>query len=257
MRSTDRSRTAPVPTGAGSGLSRRALFGSGLSQALGAAFPEEAAPRPTRPGTGSLPTDRGEGEADSLRLGGQLAPVADLVMERLGLTEGPELRVAVVAAGDGKPMVAGALAAGHAITALEADADLVQRGLASLPEADWRQVARLPWPVAPGAFDAVVAWFGVSYVPDPRGVAAELRRIVRPGGWLALTSWTPQAMTELRGHRPASGHRPERWSRYETAYRHLFDFPELDVEPWEVGVVLEQDGPGVALQGATVVARVP
>lgn len=246
-----------MPTAADSGLSRRALFGSGLSQALGAAFPEEAAPRPGRVNTEPLAADPGEGEADSLRLGGQLVPVADLVLERLGLAGGPELRVAVVAAGDGEPIVARALAAGHAVTALEADEDLVRRGHVSHPEADWRLAGRRPWPVAHGAFDAVIAWFGVTYVHDTRAVAAELQRMACPGGWLALASWTPQAMAELRGERTPSGHRPERWSRYETAYRHLFDFPELDVEPWEVDVVLEQDGPSVALQGATVVARVP
>lgn len=39
-------------------------------------------------------------------------------------------------------------------------------------------------------FDAVVSTFGVMFVSHPEAAAAEIARVVRPGGRLALTTWT-------------------------------------------------------------------
>lgn len=46
----------------------------------------------------------------------------------------------------------------------------------------------LPFP--DGAFDAVVSTVGVMFVSRPEDAARELARVVRPGGRLALTTWT-------------------------------------------------------------------
>jgi SAM-dependent methyltransferase len=48
-------------------------------------------------------------------------------------------------------------------------------------------------PFADGEFDAVVSTFGVMFATRPEAAAAELARIVRPGGRLALTTWTPDS----------------------------------------------------------------
>jgi ubiquinone/menaquinone biosynthesis C-methylase UbiE len=42
-----------------------------------------------------------------------------------------------------------------------------------------------------GAFDAVVCVFGVFFVGDMPGFVAEMWRMVRPGGALAITTWGP------------------------------------------------------------------
>jgi SAM-dependent methyltransferase len=47
--------------------------------------------------------------------------------------------------------------------------------------------ARLPF--ADAAFDAAVMAFAIFFVPDPARALAEMRRILRPGAALALTSW--------------------------------------------------------------------
>src|SRR5262245_40543419 len=47
----------------------------------------------------------------------------------------------------------------------------------------------LPFPDA--SFDAVVSIYGVMFAPDHKRAAAELVRICRPGGRIALASWTP------------------------------------------------------------------
>lgn len=48
---------------------------------------------------------------------------------------------------------------------------------------------RLPYPDA--GFDVVSSTFGVMFCPDQEAAAAELARVTRPGGTLALLSWHP------------------------------------------------------------------
>jgi len=45
---------------------------------------------------------------------------------------------------------------------------------------------------ATGEFDAVVSTFGVMFAGRPEAAAAELARVVRPGGRMALTTWAPE-----------------------------------------------------------------
>src|SRR5512147_586858 len=47
----------------------------------------------------------------------------------------------------------------------------------------------LPFPDA--SFDAVISVYGVMFAPDHHRAAAELARVCRPGGRIALASWTP------------------------------------------------------------------
>src|ERR1700752_134649 len=42
------------------------------------------------------------------------------------------------------------------------------------------------------SFDAVVCVFGIFFVPDMTAAVSELRRLVRPGGKLAITTWGPR-----------------------------------------------------------------
>ncbi|SDM62565.1 Methyltransferase domain-containing protein [Franzmannia pantelleriensis] len=46
-------------------------------------------------------------------------------------------------------------------------------------------------PFEDAAFDAVISTFGVMFVQRPEDAAAELARVCRPGGRLALAVWTP------------------------------------------------------------------
>jgi SAM-dependent methyltransferase len=49
---------------------------------------------------------------------------------------------------------------------------------------------QLPFPAA--TFDAVLSIYGVMFAPDHRRAAAELLRVCRPGGRIALACWTPE-----------------------------------------------------------------
>ncbi|HEY0367107.1 MAG TPA: class I SAM-dependent methyltransferase [Pyrinomonadaceae bacterium] len=44
---------------------------------------------------------------------------------------------------------------------------------------------------ADASFDAVVTMFGAMFAPRPDLVAAELKRVCRPGGFIAMANWTP------------------------------------------------------------------
>ena len=46
-------------------------------------------------------------------------------------------------------------------------------------------------PYADGAFHTAVTMFGAMFAPRPERAAAELLRVVRPGGRIAMANWTP------------------------------------------------------------------
>jgi protein-L-isoaspartate O-methyltransferase len=213
------------------GVSRRALFGAGLGrlldERLARAGRAPAAPaEPVRPAPPPSPLGWGEGDAGGL--GGRLGDVHDAILAEAGARPGD--RLLVVAAGDGLLAVRAA-AAGAQVTAVEADPARAerarQRAVAAGVAVDWR-VGAAPEELPEDGFDAVVSAFGASYGPI-RPTAAALVRAVRPGGAIVLTAWTGLVAELLRLARTPDGPRPDAWSRYETAYRHFFDFPGLDV----------------------------
>ncbi|MBK7645346.1 MAG: class I SAM-dependent methyltransferase [Planctomycetes bacterium] len=55
---------------------------------------------------------------------------------------------------------------------------------------------------ADARFDTLLSMFGVMFAPRPERVAAELLRLVRPGGRIALAHWTPASFVGdmLRAH---------------------------------------------------------
>jgi SAM-dependent methyltransferase len=51
----------------------------------------------------------------------------------------------------------------------------------------------LPYPDA--SFDVLVSMFGIMFSPLPATVVSEMARVLRPGGGLALASWTPSGFS--------------------------------------------------------------
>lgn len=56
---------------------------------------------------------------------------------------------------------------------------------------DFQEADAEALPFAPAEFDLVVSMFGVMFAPRPQVVTAELCRVTRPGGHVALANWTP------------------------------------------------------------------
>ena len=66
-------------------------------------------------------------------------------------------------------------------------------------------------PYADASFDVVASIFGAMFAPRPERVAAELLRVSRPGGTIAMANWTKegfhrQDVQDLRAFHRASGH---------------------------------------------------
>jgi SAM-dependent methyltransferase len=119
----------------------------------------------------------------------ELAPVADVVIAALGL-EGGE-RVLDVACGTGN---AAALArqAGAIVAGLDASPRLLEVARERVPGAEFvlGDCAQLPFD--DGQFDAAVSVFGVIFAHPAEQAAAEIARVVRPGGRVVVTTWPPR-----------------------------------------------------------------
>ncbi|MEV4557419.1 methyltransferase domain-containing protein [Kitasatospora sp. NPDC049285] len=96
----------------------------------------------------------------------------------------------VLDAGTGPGTVAAAaLRRGAEVVAVDAEPSMVALAAANAPGAEVRHAVLPDFPFADGAFDAAVANFVVNHVEDPWAALTELRRVVRPGGRLAVTVW--------------------------------------------------------------------
>ncbi|MFJ2954513.1 methyltransferase domain-containing protein [Streptomyces sp. NPDC087270] len=112
-------------------------------------------------------------------------PIGDL-LDAVGA--GPGVHLLDVGTGSGN-VAAAAYARGARITAVDAEPGMVELTAQAVPAADVR-VAELPvLPFADGTFDAVTANFVLDHVGRPRRALAELNRVTRPGGRIAVTVW--------------------------------------------------------------------
>lgn len=118
--------------------------------------------------------------------------MAERLVESAGLRAGD--RVLDVATGTGNAAIAAARY-GCDVTGVDYVEALLERGreraaaeglAVTFTEAD---AEHLPYPDA--SFDAVLSCVGVMFTPDHEQAAAELARVCRPGGTIALANWTP------------------------------------------------------------------
>jgi SAM-dependent methyltransferase len=97
---------------------------------------------------------------------------------------------------------------------------------------DQGDVEYLPYDDA--AFDAAMSNFGVIFAPDHANVAAELARVLRPGGRLGFTAWKPNTkLGELYRRfteEPVEGREAYEWGREDHVEDMLSDDFELDFE---------------------------
>ncbi|QDU21368.1 class I SAM-dependent methyltransferase [Urbifossiella limnaea] len=150
-------------------------------------------------------------------------------VRRLGFAPGS--RVLDVACGTGNLAVPAARA-GAVVTGVDIATNLLEQarsraaaeGLtARFDEGD---AEKLSYPDA--SFDAVISMFGVIFAPRPELAAAELLRVCRPGGTIALANWTPggfigQVFKTIAGHvsPPAGMPSPLRWGDEATVRERL------------------------------------
>jgi len=92
-------------------------------------------------------------------------------------------------------------------------------------------------PFADAAFDGVISTFGVMFAADQKKAAAELARVCRPGGRLALATWVPGGAVEAffgvvgkYADAPPPGPSPFAWGTPETVHDLLGEDFDLTFE---------------------------
>lgn len=112
-------------------------------------------------------------------------PVPEL-LDAAGVTAG--VRVLDVGTGVGTVAVA-ACERGAVVVAVDAQPDMVAAASRAARGAHVRLAVLPRLPFAEGEFDAVVGNFVLNHVGQPRAAVAELSRVTRVGGRIALTIW--------------------------------------------------------------------
>ena len=128
---------------------------------------------------------------------GQVARIiqqsADELIARLELKPGE--RVLDVACGSGNLAIPAARA-GAIVTGVDIATNLIEQARARAAsegltiQFDEGDAENLPYD--DGAFDVVVTMYGAMFAPRPERVAAELIRVCRSGGRIAMANWTPE-----------------------------------------------------------------
>jgi ubiquinone/menaquinone biosynthesis C-methylase UbiE len=129
---------------------------------------------------------------DYAAVAARIAVMAEDLVPAAGLRAGE--RVLDVASGSGNAAIAAARN-GCEVTATDYVPGLLERGRARAAaeglEVTWAEADAEDLPYADGEFDAVLSVVGVMFAPDQERAAAELVRVCRPGGTIALANWTP------------------------------------------------------------------
>lgn len=138
----------------------------------------------------------------------QLWPVGERIVRRAAV--GPADDVLDVGCGTGNAALRAAQA-GARVVGVDLTPELLEEGARLAEqlgvEVQWVEGDAEALPMEDASFDVVVSVFGCMFAPRHRVAAAELARVLRPGGRLAVSAWTPDgAMGEF--FRTLGGHLP-------------------------------------------------
>ena len=169
------------------------------------------------------------GLGDYSSLSRLLRPAAERLCEACGVTERDQVLDA--AAGDGN-FALEAAARGARVVASDLSPRMVERGRgrtrSKKREVEWVEADVEDLPFEDARFDCAGSVFGAMLAPRPEVAASELFRVVRAGGVLGMTAWSPDsflvALFEIgRRYQPAPVGGPglEEWGDEETARARL------------------------------------
>ena len=146
--------------------------------------------------------------------------VSDRIVRQVGIRPGED--VLDVACGNGNTTIPAAQAGGR-VTGVDLTPELLQAGRVAAAAAgvqiDWREGDAEALPFEDAQFDVVLSSFGCMFAPRHEVVAAEIARVLRPGGRLGLCAWTPEGtigrffelMSKHLPPPPAFASPPPRW----------------------------------------------
>src|SRR5215210_8390094 len=123
----------------------------------------------------------------------RISQAGELVIERSGLEPGMDLLD--VACGAGNATLPAARA-GARTTGLDFAPGLLEiareRAADAMLEIDFIEGDAQAMPFEDASYDRVVSTFGHMFAPDHRRTADEMRRVLRPGGVIAVACWMPE-----------------------------------------------------------------
>ena len=122
--------------------------------------------------------------------------VGGTVLALAGVTAGRQ--VLDVGSGPGE-LAASAAALGADTVGMDVAPSMVRRAALANPSIPFRVGSFEAIPAGEGTFDAVVGNFVFNHVGRPEVALAEACRVLRPGGWLALSSWDAPSRNRLLG----------------------------------------------------------
>jgi SAM-dependent methyltransferase len=168
---------------------------------------------------------------DFLPIAKSFAPGAEAFVTRLGLRRGEA--VLDVACGTGNLAIPAALA-GARVTGIDIAPNLIAQArrnagaIGCLVDFEVGDAESLP--CDDGRFDTTITMFGAMFAYRPGRATAELLRVTRPGGRVAMANWTPEGFIGkvLRAHAavvppPAGVPSPLRWGEEEVVENRFGD----------------------------------
>ncbi|UTI65889.1 class I SAM-dependent methyltransferase [Paraconexibacter antarcticus] len=178
---------------------------------------------------------------------GDFDAVAELIWEAGGVAAaaagcGPGDRVLDIAAGTGNAAVQAAQR-GADVVASDLTPELFvagrRRAEAAGVELEWVEADAEALPFQDASFDAAMSTFGIMFAPRQSVAAAELARVVRPGGRIALCAWEPRGfvgemfrtVAGFLNPPPPVEAPPVRWGTEEGAHELLDAAFDITCEP--------------------------
>jgi SAM-dependent methyltransferase len=120
-----------------------------------------------------------------------VAPVGPVVLDRIGIEPGQDLLD--VGTGSGATIAIPAAQRGATVVGLDVTPELLEHARRRAAEAgveiEWLEGDAQELPFDDAGFDRVISTFGAMFAPDHARAAAELVRVCRPGGRIAMVTW--------------------------------------------------------------------
>jgi SAM-dependent methyltransferase len=162
--------------------------------------------------------------SDYERISRHLADAIDHAVGRLAPRSGER----ILDVGTGTGLAARRVAEGGATAVgIDLGPELIEAARRLAPTIDFRVGDAEQLPFDDGSFDGAISTFGIMFVNRPDAAAAELARVCRNGGRVALVSWTPDSTIarKVAIHRaympPSSSPSPFDWGAPEGVRRLL------------------------------------
>lgn len=197
-------------------------------------------------------------QARSMWAGGKYAEIVPYIAEAgRKAVEAAEVKsgeeVLDVACGTGNATIPAAQT-GAKLTGLDLTPELLEAGRAAAAEAgveiEWMEGDAENLPFEDGSFDVGLSVFGCMFAPDHKVTAAEIARVLRSGGRMAICSWTPDGgigrffklMAENMPPPPEGFQPPVLWGT-EDHVKELFDGTGVELSFDQAAVTFEGDSP--------------